>query len=445
MEKIFEHILKIEKIHIENFRLFENLEVDLHPELTVFISENGAGKTTILDAIAGHLYYLTDLIKKNVIGTSLPQQTKNYFPNYIDDLNVATKPSLLKLLFRAIYFDAKSEEEIWETGEKLQSMFEFYSSEKYSYNSNVNLNKEIKLTDELYNSIGLIYNTGKLLSIPILAFYPCGFANPKFEEKKIRPFNIFSAWEDALDDATYDFGDFSNWYKHLLVKEKFTNVVSGLQETIKNAILSMLNDDSNNNFSDFTLDVNSYPEQLVILKCSKQLKYNQLSSGEKHLLVLTADIARRLYIANPHLENPLNGQGIVLIDEIDLHLHPRWQRKVITQLRKTFPNIQFVVTTHSPLVLGNVESKHIRILSDGEIKFASKSFGQDISTIIELLMNVDSGQFKSEIKKIHSLISDGHFEEAESSITLIKMKLDGSLPQLSEVEAILKRKKLLMK
>jgi predicted ATP-binding protein involved in virulence len=88
-----------------------------------------------------------------------------------------------------------------------------------------------------------------------------------------------------------------------------------------------------------------------------------MSSGEKSLLILVSDLARRLALATPLSNDPLKeGQGIVLIDEIDLHLHPRWQRKVIGKLQEIFPKIQWVVTTHSPLVISNYDTTPNQIL-----------------------------------------------------------------------------------
>ena len=84
---------------------------------------------------------------------------------------------------------------------------------------------------------------------------------------------------------------------------------------------------------------------------------------KKSLLALVGDIARRLILANPSLENPLYGEGIVLIDEIELHLHPKWQREVINKLREVFPNIQFILTTHSPQVISEISRECLHILS----------------------------------------------------------------------------------
>jgi predicted ATP-binding protein involved in virulence len=93
---------------------------------------------------------------------------------------------------------------------------------------------------------------------------------------------------------------------------------------------------------------------MSISKGNETLNVAQLSQGEKSLMALVGDIARRLATMNPSLLNPLHGAGIVLIDEVDLHLHPQWQSTLIKRLRDTFPHVQFVLTTHSPLVLAQL-------------------------------------------------------------------------------------------
>jgi predicted ATP-binding protein involved in virulence len=84
-----------------------------------------------------------------------------------------------------------------------------------------------------------------------------------------------------------------------------------------------------------------------------------LSDGEKCLLAMVGDLARRLAIANPDYPDALQGEAIVLIDEIELHLHPSWQRNIIPALKRTFPKCQFIITTHSPQVLSYIQPKNI--------------------------------------------------------------------------------------
>ncbi|MDM8525382.1 AAA family ATPase [Desulfococcaceae bacterium HSG8] len=101
-------------------------------------------------------------------------------------------------------------------------------------------------------------------------------------------------------------------------------------------------------------------------KNNSEFSIEQLSDGEKCLIALIGDIARRLAIANPSLDDPLQGKAVILIDEIDLHLHPSWQRMILPGLLATFPKCQFVITTHSPQVLGETDARHIFLLHRNE-------------------------------------------------------------------------------
>ena len=103
------------------------------------------------------------------------------------------------------------------------------------------------------------------------------------------------------------------------------------------------------------LRVKRSPVRMVVDKGGREIRVDLLSEGEKCTLAMIGDLARRLILANPAMENPLEGKGIVLIDEIELHMHPSWQRRILSILKEVFPNIQFIVTTHSPQVLGEAD------------------------------------------------------------------------------------------
>lgn len=82
-------------------------------------------------------------------------------------------------------------------------------------------------------------------------------------------------------------------------------------------------------------------------------RFNDLSDGYRNMVAMVADIAYRCAQLNPQMgeDVTVNTKGIILIDELDLHLHPKWQRRVVPDLRKTFPNIQFIITSHSPFII----------------------------------------------------------------------------------------------
>jgi predicted ATP-binding protein involved in virulence len=138
---------------------------------------------------------------------------------------------------------------------------------------------------------------------------------------------------------------------------------------------------------DLRAEVDDQPRMLVE-KQGRTLDVRQLSDGERSMLALVLDLARRLSQANPGLDDPVrDGAGVVLIDEIDLHLHPQWQRRVVGNLEETFPNCQFIATTHSPQVIGEVPHDKIRLIKDGNVYSPSRSFGIDSSRVLEEVMD----------------------------------------------------------
>lgn len=126
---------------------------------------------------------------------------------------------------------------------------------------------------------------------------------------------------------------------------------------------------------------------LTIAKAGLRLDVRQLSDGERGALGIALDLARRLSQVNPDAADPLaEGQATVLIDEIDLHLHPKWQRQIVHNLTEAFPRCQFIATSHSPQVIGEVQPDRIQIIADGAVYSPSHSFGVDSSRILEEVM-----------------------------------------------------------
>jgi predicted ATP-binding protein involved in virulence len=145
------------------------------------------------------------------------------------------------------------------------------------------------------------------------------------------------------------------------------------------------------------------------------LRVGQLSDGERGALALVLDLTRRLAQANPGMAAPATqAEGVVLIDEIDLHLHPQWQRRIIRDLSKTFPRCQFIVTTHSPQVIGEVPHDRIQILTNENVCIPSHSFGLDSSRVLQEIMNAPqrTETVAAAIERVAVLIDNGDLAEA---------------------------------
>jgi len=166
---------------------------------------------------------------------------------------------------------------------------------------------------------------------------------------------------------------------------------------------------------------------------------------------MIGDIARRLSMANPRMDNPLEGDGIVLIDEIDLHLHPLWQRVIVAKLTEVFPNCQFIVSTHSPQVLSHVKAEHIFLLqpqeNDISIIKPTESYGKSTDRQLEDILGVESRplEIKEELHQLYKLIQEQKLEDAKQLMAKLENKIEGREPELVKADVLIKRKEILGK
>ena len=190
---------------------------------------------------------------------------------------------------------------------------------------------------------------------------------------------------------------------------------------------------------------------MLVEKDGETIRLDQLSDGEKNMIAMIGDIARRLSIANPKMENPLEGDGIILIDEIDLHLHPLWQRVIVSKLSEVFPNCQFIISTHSPQVLSHVKAEHIFILQpkkdDVSITKPTESYGRSTDRQLEDILGVASRpkDIKEDLHNLYKLIQNQELKEAKKLIAKLEKEIEGREPELVKAEVLIKRKEILGK
>ena len=161
---------------------------------------------------------------------------------------------------------------------------------------------------------------------------------------------------------------------------------------------------------------------------------------------MIGDLARRLALANPEKKNPLEGSGIALIDEVELHMHPKWQRKIIPMLSETFPNIQFIITTHSPQVLGELDDNINVFLINQEnnistIEKIQSLIAWDSNLILEELMGTDSLNFKmkEKVRTLFEFIKDKKYSKAEELANSIDNLSHGTNPDVIKARVLIAR------
>ena len=426
--------MRLTQLQLNNFRGATDISIDLHGQLNVFFSVNGAGKTTILDALAIGLSWLANRIR-----------TKTAYGRSIQELDIQYNKSQCSL---------KLSGNSGETPFHIHLIKPRRGHATYSEQSILCISH---LTDYFHQ--GLAAKT--LHTIPVLYYYPVNRAVsdiPVHINTKHK-FRIIDAIDYSLGENA-NFRTFFEWFRNredienALYKTKAkTNSTSRRSrtidrseyqdaqlETVRKAIYAFIP-----GFSDLTVRRN--PLRMEVTKNDKKFRIEQLSNGEKCLMAMVGDIARRLVIANPNSKTPLKGEGIVLIDEIDLHLHPAWQHMIIPQLTKTFPNCQFLISTHSPLVITHVPPEQLFFLSNagGELKaeHPRESYGKNADRILEDLMDMPTTRpaaVEKQLKKIFNFISNNKLEEAKKTIKKL-MESIGDDAELVRARTLIQLKK----
>ena len=187
--------------------------------------------------------------------------------------------------------------------------------------------------------------------------------------------------------------------------------------------------------------------RLLIDRGRSTVPVRQMSDGERGTLALVLGLTRRLFEANPEMINPVaEAEAVVLIDEIDLHLHPKWQRQIVHKLTTTFPRCQFIATSHSPQVVASVDPDQIHLLTPVGVIRPDRSLGMDSNWILRNLMEADDRpeDATAAIQAVERLIGEGTFDEARTVMSEAKMT-GFDLPEWSVLEARIARLEILAK
>lgn len=334
--------MKVKRLNLNSFRGFDRLTLDFAPnDTTVIVGNNGLGKSSILDALATLLSWLIGGIKSdtgiNFLGTK--------------DIKAGSDRALAEITVelgdRSSVTWSISNIAFGTGGEQIDHNFD-------------ELNP---LSDRLKKEL----SAGQQPNLILVVHYPVNRAVLDFPLKMPDnyAFQQLDAYKQALGEQKISFESFFQWFRPWedLENEQRRDdpdYRDKYLEAVRTAIYALIPEFSN-------LRVRRNPLRMTALKNvnnnAEEFRIEQLSDGEKCLLAMVGDLARRLALANPRLENPLNGNGIVLIDEIELHLHPGWQRQIIPKLTSTFPNCQFIVTTHSPQIVSHVKPENVYCLT----------------------------------------------------------------------------------
>ncbi len=397
------HRTWLQTVRLTQFRCFETLHIDLAEQLTVFIAPNGAGKTTVLDAIALAMGQFVQCFQNG----SAPQLRKSdarLFPTNLA-LDLGTMEPRYPVMVAA-------------QGEVDGKPFDWqYSQQTINAKPQAEGQKPVAA---LGNAMQQALGQDQAVVLPLLAYYGTQRLQRKNESGEGASiaqfesgfFSRTAGYKDCLDSAA-DYKEFEKWFTYAAgVKEGVTERRTGvpndggnerpqtaLGETgfapLIDSVCAAVNEClASSGWQNLHL---SRKSRRLVMDHPRQgeLPISQLSDGVRNMVALVADIAQRAVRLNPQFgrEAASKTPGLVLIDEVDLHLHPEWQQTVLTNLLAAFPMMQFVVTTHSPQVLSSVPPACIRqILWDGNqarLEQAEFSLGAESPQLLQDLQGVN--------------------------------------------------------
>ena len=256
---------------------------------------------------------------------------------------------------------------------------------------------------------------------------------------------VIAAFAGAFSHRELRLGEFAAWIRvqQALSRERPSakRTLEFLEDTVKRFLPGYENLNlSGNNDQMLLIDQCTATLPLLLHRNIVTLPVRQLSDGERGLLALVLDLTRRLSQANPELEDPATeAEAIVLIDEIDLHLHPKWQRQVVHNLTSAFPKCQFIATTHSPQIIGEVAFDRVHIIADGQVYSPTHSFGIDSSRVLEEIMDADPRTWDVHelLTRIGHEIDADRFEQARFSLSSLIDILGEDDPEVVRLHTLL--------
>ncbi|WP_163022540.1 AAA family ATPase [Pseudomonas viridiflava] len=453
--------MKLRRLQLLNFRCFKELLVEFDPKLTIIIAENGGGKTAILDAVAiGLGRYISKL--PGVTGRSTKETDIR--------LNKDQKPERY-LMMQWEANTEKNENIVWSGGRRRDSTVNVARlRSELDKREDGAFTHKLKSIDKYTANLLELEENQEQYYLPVIAYYGTNRAIREEVHRRRnfrKQFSRFDALSNALDSES-KFKSAFEWFNAMedaerRTKESRRDFDYRLPELqlVREAIERIMPD----GFSNPRTEIR--PLRFVIdrttnTQTTQTLRISQLSDGYKVVLGLVMDLARRMAQANSWTLNktnpisPLDLPAIVLIDEVDLHLHPEWQQRIISDLTRTFPETQFIITTHSPQVLSTVKREHIRVISHDSNEESTATiplamtYGEHSGDVLQSVMHVDPQppvKERGDLQKLTEIVDTGGYKTKKSQALMkqLTISLGEQHPQLQKLQRSIKRQEALSK
>ena len=417
MDEVREPAFHLTDVTFTNFRRFERLELDLHPQVTLLVGENGSGKTTVLEGIAALLSVLfVEILQAPWAARPLKLEDAHlrYVASSGADAMRPQRPVVIE--GHGVVYSARGEER-----ESLVTKFTERLKPVYSVQGAIAAKYLGVLHDEI-NTPALLFlyrgaarlwqtQTDQRFAFDELGPRQSGYRDCFTGTSNTELLKSWMRWREQ--DRLQRFA------AALEANEDPSAVAAPHMQAVEDAVCAVLEGATRFRYSAATQDLRVHFDDGRILPLT------QLSDGQRGLMALAADIAWRAVQLNLAWgrEAPKKVEGVVLIDEIDLHLHPRWQRSAVRNLITAFPRLQFVITTHSPQVLGEAQPEWVRVLrEDGGVDTVAHVYGKDANSVLRDVMGAESRapEVQEKILALGRLLAERRIEEAEVALRALE-------------------------
>ena len=417
----------LKTLKVEQFRGFPQVtEISFHDQFTLIAGENGVGKSSILWALRVLLSQIVHASSKRATN-KLPFRVEDVaigWPYLRAEAVVHTVPERMASRCVAQKNIAEFVKNPTDDGKPRDHAVDTPDSYKLSFEAvgppHTKRSKEAPL-------LAVYYSAHRSLARD-LAVTPARAAG-----------GLAAAQSDALEDRELRLGEQAAlWHKEDALEDS-DDLPAYANRAIQQVMPTFLGD-----FENLRTEVHDRKPRLVVDKNDKRLELHQLSDGERGILTLLLDLTRRLSQANPELDHPgRDGHAVVLIDELDLHLHPKWQRTVVKNLTEAFPKVQFIATTHSPQIIGEVAAEQVILLKkDAAPLPAALAFGMDSNWILKHIMEADEQDHdvKAKLDAIFTAIREAKLQKASKLVAELRTEI-GESPALTGADATIERAK----
>ena len=439
--------MKLQKLTLENFRGFKHFECEFKPGINVLVGLNGHGKTSILDAVSvAYGQFMSGF------GTSTDRPIRD------NDIHLGKTGSEDTGFTMEYQFPVQVSAQAFN-----DYVDDFPTYWSRSRNTQKSTGTKVTELNNVAKRLQKLVQDGAHPTLPVIACYGTErLWNQSFDPAKNQPkLSKTSRLEGYRDwnKPTSSYKKFASWLHQETVASYERGMLQQEQREQRSLSLGNIHADRLKSLQK-ALDIVLAPSGWSNIHYSASAKQvvathkeqgnvpiSLLSDGVRNMIGMIADIARRAIQLNPHMGTHAvqETQGIVLIDEVDMHLHPQWQRTILGSLKQAFPNIQFIVTTHSPLVISDSKGINVSLLNHPEkATSVPELYGQDANSVLLEIMDTDirNADINEQLNDLLDAIHDSDIEKAKERLETLNIELPSNNLELAKARLLLRKKEL---